>query len=49
MNIHLLELESQLFFSWIDDLELRNQLTIRVKAAKAKNYQEFLKGNESFY
>ena len=39
MNIHLLELESQLFFSWIDDLELRNQLTIRVKSAKEKREQ----------
>lgn len=29
-------LESQLYFNWIDDLELKNQLTIRVKAAKAK-------------
>ena len=30
------ELESQLYFNWIDDLELKNQLTIRVKAAKDK-------------
>jgi len=39
MNTHLLKLESQLYFSFIDDLELRNQLTIRVKAAKSKREQ----------
>jgi predicted XRE-type DNA-binding protein len=32
-------LESKLYFSFIDDLELRNQLTIRVKAAKSKREQ----------
>lgn len=29
-------LETQLYFNWIDDLELKNQLTIRVKSAKSK-------------
>ena len=39
MNTHLLELEYQLYFPFIDDIELRNQLTIRVKAAKSKRMQ----------
>lgn len=36
MNTKLLELETQLYFNWIDDLELKNRLTIRVKSAKSK-------------
>lgn len=46
MNTKLLELESQLFFDWIDDLELRNQLTIRVTSAKGKRIytQKWLSG-----
>lgn len=30
------KLESQLYFNWIDDLQLKNELTIRVKCAKSK-------------
>jgi predicted XRE-type DNA-binding protein len=32
-------LENELYFNWIDDLELRSQLTSKVKLSKAKRKQ----------
>lgn len=29
-------MENQLFYNWIDDLELKNQLTIKTKLSKEK-------------
>ena len=33
-------MKNQLFFNWIDDLELKNQLTQKVKASKSKRTTE---------
>ena len=33
---YIKKLENQLFFKWIDDLELKNQLTIKVNLSKEK-------------
>ena len=33
-------MKNQLFFNWIDDLELKNQLTHTVKASKSKRTTE---------
>lgn len=32
-------MESQLFFNWIDDLELKKQLTIKTKLSKDKRVE----------
>ena len=33
---YIKKFENQLFFKWIDDLELKNQLTVKVNLAKEK-------------
>lgn len=33
------KLENQLFFNWVDDLELKTQLTTKVKLSKSKRQE----------